>query len=103
MSSRKESRKPAIRAAPAAVRPAPSPSAAVPSPGVPAAGVPPGAVPPVAVAAGEATARLNPWLIAAVLFALTILIYLPSINGDVLWDDTGHVTKPELRSFEGLR
>src|SRR5262249_52949345 len=29
--------------------------------------------------------------------------YWPILQGDFLWDDSAHVTKPELRSFDGLR
>jgi tetratricopeptide (TPR) repeat protein len=28
--------------------------------------------------------------------------YWPALNGGLVWDDDGHVTKPELRSFAGL-
>jgi tetratricopeptide (TPR) repeat protein len=33
---------------------------------------------------------------------LTFAIYAPVINGQFLWDDDAHVTRPELRSIEGL-
>jgi tetratricopeptide (TPR) repeat protein len=31
-----------------------------------------------------------------------VLAYLPALGGDFLWDDEGHVTRPELRSWTGL-
>ncbi len=34
---------------------------------------------------------------------ITLLAYLPAINGGFLWDDNGHVTRADLRSLEGLR
>ena len=37
------------------------------------------------------------------IFGATLLAYLPAIHGGLLWDDDAHVTKPELRSLDGLR
>ena len=37
------------------------------------------------------------------IFGVTLLAYLPAIHGGLLWDDDAHVTKPELRSLDGLR
>jgi len=39
---------------------------------------------------------------AALLLGVTLLAYLPALHGGLLWDDDGHVTKPELRSLHGL-
>ena len=39
---------------------------------------------------------------AVVLLAATLLAYGPALRGGLLWDDEGHVTKPELRSLAGL-
>ena len=39
----------------------------------------------------------------AVIFAATLLAYLPVIYGGLLWDDGFHVTQPELQSVDGLR
>ncbi len=39
---------------------------------------------------------------AVVLFLITLLAYLPSLSGGLIWDDDAHVTKPELRSWSGL-
>lgn len=41
------------------------------------------------------------WMVVLV-FAITLLAYLPSYSGSFLWDDDGHITKPELRSIVGL-
>ena len=35
--------------------------------------------------------------------ALTFLAYSPALNGGMLWDDDRHITRPEMRSLEGLR
>jgi len=37
------------------------------------------------------------WLLIA-----TLIAYLPAIDGKFLWDDNAHVTRPALRSFDGL-
>ena len=37
-----------------------------------------------------------------VLILATALAYLPAWHGTLLWDDNGHITKPELRSWHGL-
>ncbi len=45
------------------------------------------------------------WLSAAgvLLIALaTVAAYFPAARGGLIWDDDAHVTRPELRSFEGL-
>ncbi len=39
------------------------------------------------------------WLL---LFAATLLAYLPALSGGFLWDDAGHVTRADLRSLAGL-
>lgn len=36
------------------------------------------------------------------LLAAVVAVYLPALNGGLLWDDDVHVTPPELRSVEGL-
>lgn len=36
------------------------------------------------------------------LLAATFLAYQPAWRGEFIWDDDGHVTKPELRSVSGL-
>jgi hypothetical protein len=42
------------------------------------------------------------WLWALFLVIVTMLAYLPAWNGTPIWDDNAHLTKPELRSLEGL-
>jgi protein O-mannosyl-transferase len=41
------------------------------------------------------------WL-ALALLAATLLAFWPSLSGGFLWDDDGHVTQSQLRSFDGL-
>ena len=36
------------------------------------------------------------------LFCATLVVYWPALQGGLVWDDTSHVTKPELQSFHGL-
>ena len=42
------------------------------------------------------------WLFGLLLVIVTVFIYLPAWNGTPIWDDDAHLTKPELRSLEGL-
>jgi tetratricopeptide (TPR) repeat protein len=42
------------------------------------------------------------WILAGLIFTATLITYQPAWNGQPIWDDDGHITKPELRSFEGL-
>jgi len=37
-----------------------------------------------------------------VIIVATLVAYGPAMNGQFLWDDDAHVTKPELRSLHGL-
>ena len=39
------------------------------------------------------------WLLIPV---LVFIAYVPALDGQVLWDDLGHITVPELRSWHGL-
>jgi Flp pilus assembly protein TadD len=44
------------------------------------------------------------WLaLFAALLVVTLLVYQPAWHGAPLWDDDGHLTRPELQSVEGLR
>jgi protein O-mannosyl-transferase len=36
------------------------------------------------------------------LVCVTLAAYIPALNGGLLWDDAGHVTKPDLQSLHGL-
>ncbi len=38
----------------------------------------------------------------ALILAVTFVAYFPSLGGELLWDDAGHVTSPELQSWSGL-
>jgi protein O-mannosyl-transferase len=42
------------------------------------------------------------WLLSLLLVIATLLAYLPVWNGTPIWDDDAHLTKPELRSLQGL-
>jgi tetratricopeptide (TPR) repeat protein len=42
------------------------------------------------------------WFFGAVLLAVTLAVYYPAWNGQPIWEDDHHITKPELRSFNGL-
>jgi tetratricopeptide (TPR) repeat protein len=46
--------------------------------------------------------RLHAWGIVLLLFAATLACYWPALNGAMLWDDPGHVTRPDLRGWAGL-
>jgi tetratricopeptide (TPR) repeat protein len=41
--------------------------------------------------------------VGVVIFAVTLLAYLPAMRGGFLWDDNFHVTQPDLQSVDGLR
>ena len=43
------------------------------------------------------------WLFGAGLLVAVVLVYQPAWNGGFLWDDAAHLTRPELRSWGGLR
>jgi len=38
----------------------------------------------------------------AVILLATLIAYFPALPGDFLWDDAGHVTRPDLQSTSGL-
>ena len=42
------------------------------------------------------------WVWGLVLFVVTFFAYQPAWNGQPVWDDDAHITKPELRSASGL-
>jgi len=43
------------------------------------------------------------WLFLSALIAAVFVAYHPAWHGGLLWDDDAHVTRPELRSLDGLR
>jgi tetratricopeptide (TPR) repeat protein len=42
------------------------------------------------------------WVLLAALLAATLAAYQPAWRGGLLWDDEAHVTRPELRTLDGL-
>jgi tetratricopeptide (TPR) repeat protein len=42
------------------------------------------------------------WMLSFVLIAMTLIAYAPAWNGKPIWDDNMHMTKPELRTLDGL-
>src|SRR5687768_10450531 len=60
---------------------------------------------PTATAAGLAPVDLLTWpvgWVCGLIFAFGFVIYFPALSGTLLWDDASHVTRPELRSLDGL-
>jgi len=47
-------------------------------------------------------AALRDIAMGALLLCATLAAYLPALNGELVWDDDGHVTKPALQSLGGL-
>lgn len=41
------------------------------------------------------------WM-GVLVFLVTLVAYWPALNGALLWDDAGHVTRADLQSFSGL-
>jgi len=46
--------------------------------------------------------RAPAWWTAPLLLVLALACYWPALHGGMVWDDDGHVTKPELQSLSGL-
>lgn len=42
------------------------------------------------------------WGNGVLLFFAVLVVYWPALSGEFLWDDHAHVTRPELRTIEGL-
>jgi len=40
--------------------------------------------------------------VCALIFGATLLAYFPALRGGFIWDDAGHVTRPDLQSLQGL-
>lgn len=51
----------------------------------------------------SAPTRFRGLLLWLALAALALAAYFPALRGEMLWDDAGHVTPPELRPPDGLR
>jgi len=49
------------------------------------------------------SASWSPGAVFALILLVTLAAYFPSLRGDFLWDDAGHVTNPELQPWSGLR
>ncbi len=54
--------------------------------------------------AGASPKRTELWNLGAfgLLLCATVVAYLPALTGSLVWDDTRHVTRPDLRSLHGL-
>jgi tetratricopeptide (TPR) repeat protein len=52
--------------------------------------------------AGHPPARSRAWLLLPALLIALLAAYQPAWHGGPIWDDEGHLTRPELRSAEGL-
>src|SRR6202789_1597018 len=46
--------------------------------------------------------RIQEIAAGATLLFVTLIAYIPALNGGLLWDDEGHVTSPDLQSLHGL-
>ncbi|MCX6954217.1 MAG: tetratricopeptide repeat protein, partial [Verrucomicrobia bacterium] len=44
----------------------------------------------------------SPGWLAVLLFTVTLCAYFPALGAGFIWDDSGHITHPELQSFAGL-
>ncbi len=53
-------------------------------------------------AQSKKSTALGNWIGWTGLLIACVMVYLPALNGAFLWDDNAHVTRPELRSLEGL-
>ena len=51
---------------------------------------------------GAPSLRARDWLTAAALLAAVLLAYQPAWHGGLLWDDAAHLTRADLRSWQGL-
>jgi len=57
----------------------------------------------VATATDPLTVGVGPPWVKVLILAITIgLAFAPGLGGGLMWDDPGHMTKPELQSFDGL-
>jgi protein O-mannosyl-transferase len=51
--------------------------------------------------AGDLFAWPTSWM-CGLIFGLVLLVYFPALRGGFIWDDSGHVTREDLRSWSGL-
>lgn len=51
---------------------------------------------------GFGAIRRGDYTLWAAIFCATLLAYLPAIHGTPVWDDSGHLTRPDLQSLHGL-
>ncbi len=61
--------------------------------------------PSQSVSGNERQPSFLPWherWIYPLIFVLTVIAYLPAFQAGFVWDDPAHVTRPELRSLQGL-
>jgi len=42
------------------------------------------------------------WMLGLLLFTVLLAVYYPALHGTPLWDDEGHLTRPDLRSWAGV-
>ena len=59
-------------------------------------------LPAVASPAPASVAAWSTGWVCALIFLVALLAYLPALSGGLLWDDAGHVTRADLRSWDGL-
>lgn len=50
-----------------------------------------------------ATRDWRDWGVHLLILVAALAVYWPVLHGAALWDDDGHITKPELRTLDGLR
>ncbi len=60
------------------------------------------ASPAAPVPADPAAKPWRPGLAFAALLGVLLVVYFPALQGEFLWDDAGHVTRPDLQSWSGL-
>lgn len=61
--------------------------------------------PPQSAATAESAVALPGWqsgVYLALILLATVVAYSPALSGGMLWDDDAHITRPELRSLDGL-
>ncbi len=49
------------------------------------------------------SSRVRSWCLGGLVLCLVLVCYWPALRGVFVWDDVVHVTRPELRSWAGLR